>query len=120
MRRVTGMRDRIVPPVQMAPGINHPRRARAAPCQSRGSGFAARSPGLVWAPAFPASSVRIPPGTMGRAAAGREAAQCIAVGAKKGSIWVWEGFFVLFFNPLCLQGQCCTSALKRLSFSRRW
>lgn len=31
MRRVTGMRDRIVPRVQMAPGINHP------PCRSRGS-----------------------------------------------------------------------------------
>lgn len=30
MRRVTGMRARIVPRLQMAPGINHPRRVRAA------------------------------------------------------------------------------------------
>lgn len=113
MRRVTGMRDRIVPRVQMAPGINHPRRARAAR-----AGAAAR--GLLPAPprCCEHRDLEHPPprASRPRAAAGREAAPSAAAGAKNEARRFEGGGF----NPLRLQGQCCTRALKRWGFSRRW
>lgn len=58
------------PPSPDGPRNKSPLAGASCPCQSHGSGLAARSPGSLQVPTFRASSTCIPPWVMGRAAAG--------------------------------------------------
>lgn len=71
MRRVTGMRDRIVPQVQMAPGINHPRRARAARARAAARGLPPAPLGCCGRPDFKHPPCTSRPGQWGERVRGR-------------------------------------------------
>jgi len=112
MRPVTGTRGRIVPRVQMAPGINHPRRARAAragadprsPPRRAAGACVSGVPRAHPAPGDGESSPR-PGGKQPRASLrGRKPKRRASGGG---------------FGPSCLQGRCCTSAAERRSCCRR-
>lgn len=91
MRRVTGTRDRIVPRVQMAPGINHPRRARAARARATAQGLLPAPPARCGCPHFEHPPRASRPGRWGGLRPGGEAALCIATGAQNEALSFGRG-----------------------------